>query len=123
MNYTCQRRKILNETFLRTIELKGVNADNIEKHPDTLYLTCKELPSYASPVADVEQLKSLVPHGAYAWHQVLVVVVKDKRITKAGEEYTYRINYVNCSDKSMQLAEDCIAKNRLYVTPFCLYVK
>ena len=123
MNYTCQWRKLLNETFLQSLELKGVCTNNILKSADSVYLTCAEIPSYASEITDVEHLKELVPKGAYAWHQVLVVVLKDKRLTRTGEEYSYRINYVNCSDKSLDIAKDFLSKGRLYVTPFCLYVK
>lgn len=116
MNYTYYKRRELNDAFRSYLLGQDIRED---KEGGVPMLCIENLPEQARAVESVSELVKLLPPNDRAWRKVVPVFVKAARMPREGMkmEYYYLLNYVNCSNESMEMAAELVASARLFWIP------
>lgn len=115
MNYTFQKRRELNDAFRAYLLGETIK----EEKGSMPVLWVESLPERACAVESVQDLIDLLPSDDRAWRKVVPVFVKVPRMDAktATMEYYYLLNYVNCSEPSLEHAAELVAEGRLFWFP------
>ena len=120
MNYTFQKRKELNECFMKLFPDLGADY----KRDGVPFIHIHMLPYYAKKLESVNELKKMIPVTPFPWHSVVPVAYQIKRLTKDGSfEELYEISFVNCTKKSLSQANERILKGNLWAFPKLVNLK
>ena len=116
MNYTFQKRKELNEAFMR----KYASVPVEYQREGVPFVHTRGVPAMATRVGNVRELKDLLPETieTKVWKVTLPVLYKIKHLTPDGTfEDLYEISYVNATARSLAQAAEKIEKDNLWMFP------
>lgn len=116
MIYTEQKRKELNEAFCCHFLDHHFNTN---KNGSVRAIRINELLPGTRRVESITELRDMVPVHSKPWKSVVPVFIESKQMDEDGRSLLtdYRVNYVNCSEQSLEQASEYILSGKLYFIP------